>query len=61
MDNINSVDRKIATLVDYVDRLRTGHVIKNERMLKSMLDDPEVAEWLDKARKENRVDFTRFS
>lgn len=56
-----SLEKKLATMMNYVVEHRAGRAATNTKMFDSMLDDPEVAEWLDKARKENLVDLTRFS
>lgn len=56
-----TLEDKLATIMHYHYELRAGRRSKNERMMKSMLDDREVAEWLNKMEHQNRVDFTRFS
>lgn len=56
-----TLEAKLATLVHYMAELRAGRQLKNEKMFKSMLDDPEIANWLDTMSKEGCVDFTRFS
>lgn len=56
-----TLETKLATILHYQYELRAGRQIKRESVFKSMLDDPEIAEWMDKMSKENCVDFTRFS
>ncbi len=53
--------KKIATMISYQDELFSGHRESNREMMRSMLDDPEVAQWLDRQRKNGGVDHTRFS
>lgn len=56
-----TMERKLATMLNYQDLLFSGHHESNRVMMRSMLDDPEVAQWLDKMRKSGKVDQTRFS
>lgn len=56
-----TLEQKLATMLHYVVEERAGRQRKNDKMLQSMLDDAEIAEWLDKMSKQNLVDFTRFS
>ena len=48
-------------MLSYQDELFSGHRESNREMMRSMLDDPEVAQWLDRQRKNGGVDHTRFS
>ncbi len=52
---------KLATIMQYQYELRAGRQPKRESVMRSLLDDPEIAQWMDKMSRENCVDFTRFS
>src|SRR6188768_771124 len=56
-----SLEKKVATMLSYQDELFSGHRESNRAMMRSMLDDPEVAQWLDHARQNGGIDHTRFS
>jgi hypothetical protein len=56
-----SLEKKVATIISYQDELFSGHRESNRAMMRSMLDDPEVAQWLDHARQNGGIDHNRWS
>jgi predicted alpha/beta hydrolase family esterase len=56
-----TLETKLATMMHYQYELRAGRQRENDRVFQKMLDDPEIAEWMDQMSKQNCVDFTRFS
>ena len=55
-----SLEDKLATMVWYLDEVRSGRRQADLKALESYLDDPEVAGWLDKMNKTGRIRNTRF-
>lgn len=55
-----SLEDKLATMVWYLDEVRSGRRQADPKAFESYLDDPEVADWLDKMNKAGRIRNTRF-
>lgn len=56
-----ALQSKLATIIDYLDELRSGRQQKCEDVMKSMLDDPQLAGWLDTMRHTRQVNHLRFA
>lgn len=56
-----SLEDKLATMLWYLTEVRSLRRKADPAAFESYLDDPEVALWLDKMNKANRVKNTRFT
>lgn len=52
---VNAPLDKLAVIVKYMDDLRLGKRVEDEKGLNSLLDHPDVAEWLTKMLKAGRI------
>jgi hypothetical protein len=57
----DSLADKLAMMVWYLEEVRRNRRKADPEAFQSYLDDPEVALWLDKMNKANRVRNTRFT
>lgn len=55
-----TLEDKLALLVSYLNDLKLGHRAPDQRSFSSLLDDAELADWLDRMRKSGRIINTRF-
>lgn len=56
-----TLEDKLAAMVWYLSEVRSCRRGADPKAFESYLDDPEVAAWLDKMNKANRVKNTRFT
>lgn len=56
----DSLEDKLALMVDYCQQLRHGTMTRDNLAFNSLLDDPEVAGWIDRMNKAGRIKNTRF-
>ena len=56
-----ALESKLATIINYLTELRSGRQHKREDVMKSMLDDPQLCEWLDRMKHTRQVNHTRFA
>lgn len=56
-----TLEDKLATMLWYLTEVRSLRRKADPAAFESYLDDPEVALWLDKMNKANRVKNTRFT
>jgi len=56
-----ALESKLATIINYQMELRSGRQHKREDVMKSMLDDPQIAQWMDRMNHTRQINHTRFA